>query len=66
MLESGLPARLHGLQCWFFTSDSNEIPATRLRYCYEKQIIKSTGSVEIRDLMMQGVTINAALLMRTR
>jgi hypothetical protein len=50
----------------FFTSDSNEIPATRLRYCYEKQIIKSTGSVEIRDLMMQGVTINAALLMRTR
>ncbi len=66
MLGFGLPAGLNGLQCWFFTIDSNEIPATRLRYCYEKQFIKSTGSVEFRELMMQGATINAALLMRTR
>lgn len=49
-----------------FSDDSNEIPATRLRFCYEKQIIKSTDSEIIRDLMIQEVTIKVAFLMRTR
>ena len=66
MLEFGLPGGLHGLQCLFFTIDSNEVHSTRLRYCYEKQIIKSTGSDLVSDLMMQEVTIKVALLMRTR
>jgi hypothetical protein len=66
MLRFGFLDESIRLRRWFFIKDSIGIPATHLRYCYEKQIIKSTGSDIVRDLMMQEVTIKVALLMRTR